>query len=366
MFEAGVRQQRFVQRAYALGFKYHAGSVWPALTDTRLIDGGLLILSRFPIVERSQHAFSQGSGSDGICAKGVLYARVQLSPDLSDSLHVFTTHTQAGDRPREYGIRSSQLQELTTFVAHTLRDDPYSPLLITGDFNLDARHDLSHDPQGHIHSRPCSESLAYQTLFSNLHTVLAAGRKLVDLMKTHDTTKLEGNVHPITNGDGHATLVHTGDPCSPDKDGKCIDYMFFSPGIRERRSVSGDIPTLHLQVVPEETRVDHGDVASTVSDVEQLPITHLSDHYGLRTAFEIELTPVGKPDGSPAPPDIRLCEILQLHFPPRAFAQRTKTLWQWKVRVALLLIAAASGSALYLIGSVLRTVVSRGRGITSA
>jgi hypothetical protein len=64
------------------------------MTDDKLIDGGLLILSRFPITERAQFAYTQGSGSDGVCSKGVLYARIQLSTDPKDAIHTFTTHTQ--------------------------------------------------------------------------------------------------------------------------------------------------------------------------------------------------------------------------------------------------------------------------------
>ncbi|GLE11613.1 hypothetical protein PINS_up024143 [Pythium insidiosum] len=160
-------------------------------------------------------------------------------------------------------------------------------------------------------------------------------------MKQHDTTKLTGCWHPITNGDGHATLHHKSDPTSPEKDGKCIDYIFFSPGVRERRSVSGDIPSLHLRVVGNRTRVDHGDVAPLVRDEQEaatLEITHLSDHYGLRAELELEISPVHRPDGSVPPPRERLCETLQHHFPPSAFQQKTRYAWQWKVRVVLLLL----------------------------
>ncbi|KAJ0398326.1 hypothetical protein ATCC90586_001782 [Pythium insidiosum] len=342
MFEIGSRQRRFVRAASELGFRYHAGSVWPMMTDRYLIDGGLLILSRYPIVERGQHIYSKGAGADGICAKGVLYARVQLSPDLSDSLHVFTTHTQAGDRLPEYRIRAAQLQELRAFIARTTQDDPHAPVLITGDFNLDARHNLTHDAAtGDATATPCEESAVYEQLMSDLRSVLADGHQLVDLMKQHDSTKLAGCVHPITNGDGHATLHHKSDPLSPEKDGKCIDYIFFSPGVRERRSVSGDIPSLHLRVVGERSQVDHGDVAPLVRDEQEastLEITHLSDHYGLRAELELEISPVRRPDGSIPSPKERLCETLQHHFPPSAFQQKTSYSWQWKVRVVLLLL----------------------------
>ncbi|RLN60595.1 hypothetical protein BBP00_00005901 [Phytophthora kernoviae] len=413
MFEAGPRQKRFVRDAYAMGFRYHCGSVWPRLLDSRLIDGGLLILSRFPIVERDQLAFSQGSGSDGICAKGVLYARIQLSPDLSDSLHVFTTHTQAGDNRKEYSIRLAQLQEMHRFIARTIRDDPGVPVLITGDFNLDARHDLIHDTHsGLAISTRCRESKVYQQLIADFERVVRearlnvardTGKKMdveapliIDLMKHCDITKLGDEVHPITNGDGHSSLVHKVDPLSPEKDGKCIDYMFFFPGVSDQASAgtattastttsstSGDgegdddrssmeslAPAhFHLTLVEKGTTVDHCNIAELTEDSEseeyndedenthlhrrsqrlrqQLPITHLSDHYGLRAQFLLETTSLARPDSSPVGKNESLASVLQLYFPQNAFAQQPQRLWKWKLAFALLAIVAAAGGVTF-------------------
>ncbi|ETM51614.1 hypothetical protein L914_04590 [Phytophthora nicotianae] len=409
MFEAGPRQRRFVREAYAMGFRYHCGSVWPRLLDSRLIDGGLLILSRYPIVERDQLAYSQGSGSDGICAKGVLYARIQLSPDLSDSLHVFTTHTQAGDNYKDYSIRLAQLQEMHRFIARTIRDDPGVPVLITGDFNLDARHDLVHDSQtGLAISTRCRESKVYQQLVADFERVVREARLnfareagktvdadntadplIIDLMKRCDTTKLGEEIHPITNGDGHSLLFHKTDPLSLEKDGKCIDYMFFFPGVNDQTSVSattstdstndGDdddnasvesvvSPRFRLTLVDEGTTVDHCSVTElTENDYgdqseqslhRQLPITHLSDHYGLRAIFLLETTSLEHPDGTPVSTNESLASILQLYFPQHAFAQQPRRLWKWKLAFALLaIVASAGGVTLVLVRTVLNLVL---------
>uniref|UniRef100_M4C3K5 sphingomyelin phosphodiesterase n=1 Tax=Hyaloperonospora arabidopsidis (strain Emoy2) TaxID=559515 RepID=M4C3K5_HYAAE len=410
MFEAGTRQAQFVQKAFELGFGYHCGSVWPQLLDPQLIDGGLLILSRYPIVDRDQLVYSQGSGSDGICAKGVLYARIQLSPELSDSLHVFTTHTQAGDRIKEYNIRLAQLQEMYGFVARKLSKDPDVPVLITGDFNLDARHDLVHDIQtGSVWSTRCRESRVYQQLVADFERVVlearlkAAGKiseevsdstssepLIIDLMKRCDTTKLGDELHPITNGDGHSSLVHKTDPLSLDKDGKCIDYMFFVPGTRTHAGVAasamastasyshstnstgkgseghgnGDsvaIPRVRLTLEESATMVDHCAVAELEEDSEDnvllqqphpLPITHLSDHYGLRALFTFQ-----RPDGQPVDSNELLSSVLQLHFPPHVFAQRPQHLWKVKLALTLFaLVAAAGGVTLLTINTTLEIV----------
>ncbi|CAI5710544.1 unnamed protein product [Peronospora destructor] len=417
MFEAGPRQKRFVRDAHAMGFCYHCGSVWPGLLDYRLIDGGLLILSRYPIVERDQLAYSHGSGSDGMCAKGVIYARIQLSPDLSDSLHVFTTHTQSGDNHKEYSIRLAQLQEMHQFIAKTIRNDSGVPVLITGDFNLDARHNLVHDKQTEaVTSTRCRESYVYQQLVADFERVVREARLkavgetgkavdadstadplIIDLMKRCDTTKLGDEIHPITNGDGHSLLVHKGDPLSLKKDGKCIDYMFFFPGVNDsmtktaattRSTTSSSDSTncneegdkdresyqstlSRLTLVPKGTTVDHCSVEELTDDSKseksdllrqrqnQLPITHLSDHYGLRALFSLEITSVKRPDGRPIGRNESLSSVLQLYFPQQAFVQRPQRLWKWKLAFALLsIITAAGGVTFGVVGTMLKVVFS--------
>lgn len=76
--------------AKKLGFLYHAVTTdkWP---QDRTNDGGLLILSRYPIVATGFHVFETKGRSDS--AKGVLYAKIKLTD--SDYLHLFTTHCEA-------------------------------------------------------------------------------------------------------------------------------------------------------------------------------------------------------------------------------------------------------------------------------
>ncbi len=62
--------------------------------DKELIDGGLLIVSRFPIVETRFEKFNCKIPSllaDGFVAKGLLYAKLDLGQKRM--LHLFNTHT---------------------------------------------------------------------------------------------------------------------------------------------------------------------------------------------------------------------------------------------------------------------------------
>ncbi|KAJ8522283.1 hypothetical protein ON010_g17718 [Phytophthora cinnamomi] len=312
------------------------------------------------------------------------------------------------------------------FIARTIRDDPGRPVLITGDFNLDARHNLVHDTlSGVAISTRCRESNVYQQLVADFERVVRearlnvareagkavdaeskAGPLIIDLMKRCDSTKLGDELHPITNGDGHSSLVHKMDPLSPEKDGKCIDYMFFFPGVSDQApastasppstststdSTNGDtesyedranlesvtVPRFRVTVVDTETMVDHCKVDELTEDNKaedysgesehaqrrlrrrqpQLPITHLSDHYGLRAQFLLETTSVERPDGRPVGRNESLASVLQLHFPQHAFAQQPRRLWKWKLAFALLAIVAAAGGVTLVVARTMLSIV---------
>ena len=87
-----TRKQRLISYAMKAGFQYHAQSEEPSLFSSFVTDGGLLILSRFPILEVEFRPFDYGVLADAISYKGVLYAKIEVEGRI---LHLFTTHTQA-------------------------------------------------------------------------------------------------------------------------------------------------------------------------------------------------------------------------------------------------------------------------------
>lgn len=100
-------------------------------------DGGLVILSRYPIIACSAFSFDKRSGSDILANKGVLYARIKIGPSAEDYIHVFDTHLQS----HEYAeTRQENMKELLDFVAEIIKpEEPdYRPIMIMGDFNVDS------------------------------------------------------------------------------------------------------------------------------------------------------------------------------------------------------------------------------------
>jgi len=56
------------------------------------IDGGLVTLSRFPILESENLTYSVGVFSDSLAAKGALYTKIEIK---GEHMLVFNTHTNA-------------------------------------------------------------------------------------------------------------------------------------------------------------------------------------------------------------------------------------------------------------------------------
>ncbi|KAI8865954.1 hypothetical protein GQ42DRAFT_165798 [Ramicandelaber brevisporus] len=111
------------------------------------IDGGLVILSRYPIVKSAVLQFSgRGIDSDWLAAKGALYARIDIGG--GNNLHLFTTHTQASYKVTDsldldaVKVRFRQFTELPSFIKSNLADGGVKvgeAVVLQGDFNVDSR-----------------------------------------------------------------------------------------------------------------------------------------------------------------------------------------------------------------------------------
>ena len=98
-------------------------------------DGGVMILSRWPIERRATHLFAGTcSGTDCLADKGIAYAALRVGDRL---VHVFGTHAQSvyGGDPR--GVRAAQFVQFQAFVA-AQAIPPDEPVVLAGDFNADA------------------------------------------------------------------------------------------------------------------------------------------------------------------------------------------------------------------------------------
>ena len=94
-------------------------------------NGGVIILSRWPIIKMEQVVFEGCDGSDCMVKKGVIYVAVEKQ---GERIHLFGLHLQA---QKEYSqARVAQFPQLAHFIQQQ-RISPTELVLVAGDFNVD-------------------------------------------------------------------------------------------------------------------------------------------------------------------------------------------------------------------------------------
>jgi endonuclease/exonuclease/phosphatase family metal-dependent hydrolase len=97
----------------------------------RLLESGVRILSRFPILSEARVAFKRCEGFDCLSHKGAVLVVLGL-PD-GGRLNLLATHLNAGSKE---SVRISQLDQIKQLIEQS--GAPEAPLLIAGDFNFSA------------------------------------------------------------------------------------------------------------------------------------------------------------------------------------------------------------------------------------
>jgi len=266
MFAAFSDRQNFlIKQAAHKGLKYHVKSRSPSIISKYLIDGGLLIVSRFPIVVSNEVTYSECMQADALAAKGAIHALIQIQP--GHLIHVFNTHLQASyNDPKSLTkfqkskwVRTSQLQELVTFMHEHTKNDTH-PIMLLGDFNVNGRKT----------AQDASDSEEYL----NMMQILAQHFEPLDLLR--ETL----GYHPATVGDIHEDgsprevhLTNVNDL----KITKRLDYIWWLKRKEQQSSVAADTPA-SIEAKPNSCAV-------VPLFVEGSPFTQLSDHYAVCGEF---------------------------------------------------------------------------------
>ncbi|WP_434599253.1 sphingomyelin phosphodiesterase [Streptomyces sp. A5-4] len=101
-------------------------------------DGGVAILSKWPVVRKEQYVYQDACGSDWYSNKGFVYAVLNVN---GAKVHVVGTHTQSTDPGCGAGeaaqMRSRQFKAMDAFL--DAKNIPASEqVLVAGDFNVDS------------------------------------------------------------------------------------------------------------------------------------------------------------------------------------------------------------------------------------
>jgi len=103
----------------------------------KFLDGGLLILSKHPIIEQDSIVFTAGNQIDAWSAKGCIYAKIQVGSSEDRFIHVFNTHLQADYDISNAATRVAQIAQLAAFMSSRL-EGLDEPVYLMGDLNINA------------------------------------------------------------------------------------------------------------------------------------------------------------------------------------------------------------------------------------
>jgi endonuclease/exonuclease/phosphatase family metal-dependent hydrolase len=124
------------------GFKYSSTCYNCFFCNGKIIDCGLLILSRYKILKTKFQSFETSTNIDSFSEKGILYCEINLTNNIP--IHVFCLHMQASYTyvPNENSIkvREKQLDIICNFIKLIIndKDTPIGPIILTGDFNINS------------------------------------------------------------------------------------------------------------------------------------------------------------------------------------------------------------------------------------
>lgn len=113
-------------------YPYHT-KVISQKSSSKILTGGVMIFSKWPIVKEDQIVYQASAGADSLAAKGAVYAAINKQGKI---YHLIGTHLQAENGEKDILARQKQLQELTNFIDR-LAIPTSEPLLMGGDFNID-------------------------------------------------------------------------------------------------------------------------------------------------------------------------------------------------------------------------------------
>ncbi|KNE67098.1 CAMK/CAMK1 protein kinase [Allomyces macrogynus ATCC 38327] len=271
------RVQRLLQLAKTKGFSDSLVSPSKGLLNG-CTDGGLVILSRFPITRQGRLTFRRAVYNCRFAAKGALYARIAVTDQCH--LHVVTTNLQKSGSPDftlaspEAVVRQTQLAQLRAFVKQQTADKRATePILMFGDLNLNAIPSARDQRRGLAVTDEYTQMMRilrgeWSRPIDNMHACdefLSTDARDKDPMPLRDLLLDQYGRHPVTYS-GHGIDVHAVSTNNPDVGiNHAVDYALWCPP-----AVRGGIDLEY----PVKAKVNP-------FEVQEDGFTHLSDHYGV-------------------------------------------------------------------------------------
>jgi endonuclease/exonuclease/phosphatase family metal-dependent hydrolase len=273
------RRQQMIKFANKSGLLFHVEVPSPSFFSKHIIDAGLLILSRFPIIESEFRPFKYTVLNCTLCQKGVLYAKIKIK---DSHLIVFNNHLQAtyfNITIDQWNLciktRLDHIAEAAIFIKDiiTKRElNSSDTILYMGDFNVDA-HKFENKIKKYRHLETYPLPNEYQILLERLN----------ELFITNDLWMKKYEKHPFTYGVTGSESQPQYDTALVDKgDYNCeqtIDYMFeifIDKKDEEEQGKNKPLKKRYDSIQPEEFLV------------KDRKYQQLSDHFGISFVLDYQ------------------------------------------------------------------------------
>ena len=204
MFDDEIRSRLLADSTIASMYPFRSSG--PEDGDIVEQDGGLMLLSRFPILERDQIVYRVCAAEDCLANKGALYAKIEIAQGVT--YDVFLSHLQNANPLLSSGSErptvQAQLDLLYSFI-EAKRGTQQTPAVMMGDLNTNGNNPTQ-----------------YNDLIDRLH-------KPIDVWKTTHPNELG-----ITS-DKHKSFAPSEAPVPAGergKEGSRLDYVFLYDGAR--------------------------------------------------------------------------------------------------------------------------------------
>ena len=203
------RKHKMIREGAKAGLKYYAYPKVPSFFSKYLVDSGLLILSRYEIIEKDFYEYFITICGDSPGGKGVLYTKIKIN---SKFLFLFNTHLQAtyyseSQKNIDYTVqvRASQTEELINFVYNKILTIPRDEIktgciIICGDFNIDFHANKYGKERYKIPNYNDTEYNIFKLKLSKLGTAIdLMYKKFNDHLYTFGNNEKEEHDHTLTN-----------------------------------------------------------------------------------------------------------------------------------------------------------------------
>ncbi|TMW59250.1 hypothetical protein Poli38472_004319 [Pythium oligandrum] len=299
------------------GFRYSTSILHDPDPFASLLNGGVLIVSKWPIVREAQHVYRRACHySDCLAAKGVKYARlVKTVHNVSKVFNVFATHMQAWSTPDGRADRIKQAQQMRDFV-DAIEIPHHEPLIFAGDFNVD-NHTFKDEVQHLVDllkaqtpfqvgeqsftSDPRSNLLVGRDGAANSYKCSAQyveswGPEVNGTYHPTALTRLKCGAPPFKRGGAVPVFIHSDSmcycPCCPKE---WLDYVLYAQAPYQQPSKT---PTLEARV--NQVKPFVVDWTAPKSSNQKMELIDLSDHYPVIGSFEFAVDRSPGKDNDPS------------------------------------------------------------------